>query len=262
MNKNDITYCLFTSTRGHFDRKDIYKKTVDNILNLLPAEVWGKLIAHIKISPGEESIFEEMKKFLEDRGFQVISTLGNWKHGNDGKDNSHQIEYIKDMIKVNSIVTTSFFFHSEDDWLIDIQNREFPYWLNYAQKLLVQEPNLVQVRIARFSNEFERINQLFRKHGINAKAHWVNDDYFIQNDWSNNPYLARTRDMRAALLLVVNGVFPQHSEHGVGRAMRLLGSIEFPLVAFNPAKIRCCHIGTKENEQDSLKSPTLEILLT
>lgn len=261
MNKNDISYCLFTSTKGHFERKDIYKKTVDNILSHLPAEVWSKLIAHIKIGPGEENIFIEMQDFLTKRGFEVVFSTGNWRHGNEGNDNSHQIEYIKDMDKINNLVKTNYFFHSEDDWLIKVDDKEFSYWLSNAQKILINDPHLMQIRIPRFDNEFERINLLKKKHGINARAAKMNEDCFIENDWSNNPYLARTRDMRAALVFVKLGLVPQHSEHGVGQAMKMLGWTELPLICFNPKKIRCLHIGTKEGDEDKLDVPTMEKLI-
>src|ERR1700722_9060277 len=160
MQKNNITYALFTSTLGHFGRKDRYQITVDNILNQLSADVWARLIAHIKITPGEEDIFHEMETYLRHRGFEVIGTTGHWQHSNE----SHQIQYLKDMVKVTNLIKTDYMFFAEDDFLIKTDDREFAYWLNFAQKLLIENPDILQIRIPRFGNEFERINLLKKKH--------------------------------------------------------------------------------------------------
>ena len=56
-------------------------------------------------------------------------------------------------------------------------------------------------------------------------------------DWSNNPYVARTRDIRAALTFVKNSNLPKHSEHGLGRAMAALGWCDLPFAFFDPSII-------------------------
>lgn len=262
MNTNEISYCLFTSTRGHFNIKTRYKQTVDSMLTQVPANIWSKLIAHVKISPGEDNIFNEMKEFLETKGFEVIGTVGEWRHGNDGKDNSHQVQYILDQNKILSLIKTSYFFFSEDDWVCNVKNKELSYWLNFSQKLLLDNPDLMQVRIPRFGNEFERINQLLRKHNIHTRAIHVDENYFVSGDWSNNLYLARTRDLRATLKLVINGSLPMHSETGTGIGMRFLSGIELPLAVLSPKNIYCSHIGTRKNEEDDFNNPAMETLLT
>lgn len=256
MNKNDITYCLFSSTKGHFGIRDRYKQTVENILSLLPSDVWDKLIAHIKISPGEEDIFHEIESYLLNKGFEVIGTVGTWQHSNS----SHQVEYLKDMMRVVGRINTNYMFFAEDDFLIKVDDKEFPYWLNSAQKLLIENPDFLQVRIPRFGNEFERINLLKKKHNIDTKAFWLNENYFQHSDFSNNPHLCRTRDFRAALTLISRGAFEAHSEHGLGKALKLFGC-ELPLLCFNPAKIHCAHFGTKEGEEDDLNNIAMETLI-
>ena len=255
--KNDITYCLFASTKGHWGRQDRYRLTVENMLSQVPENVWSKLIAHIKISPNEENIFEEMKKYLEEHKFEVIGTLGDWRHG----ENSHQSQYLEDMTKVTELIKTNFMFFAEDDFLIKCDDKDLLYWLNFAQKLLIENPNILQIRIPRFGNEFARINLLKKKHNIDTRAVWIDDNYFRHSDFSNNPHLVRTRDFRAALTLVQLGAFEKHSEHGLGKALKLFGHCELPLVCINPSKIHCAHIGTLPNEEDDLNNFAMEKLI-
>jgi hypothetical protein len=257
MNKNDITYCLFSSTKGHWGIRDRYKATVENMLSQIPADVWSRMIAHIKITPGEEDIFHEMETYLRLKGFEVIGTTGNWQHS----DNSHQVEYLKDMIKITNFVKTNYLFFAEDDFLIKCDNKELSYWISEAQRMLIQHPDFLQFRIPRFGNEFERINLLKKKHNIDTRAEWMNHNYFCHSDFSNNPHLVRTRDFRAALTLVKLGAFEAHSEHGLGKALKLFGQ-ELPLVCFNPENVHCAHIGTKPGEEDDLNNIAMEKLIS
>lgn len=252
MNINDLTVCLYTSTKGHFGRKDIYKTTALHLLGSL--EETGhresvKKIAHVKVDPGEDLLADEMFRWLKGAGFLVIVSRGEWKHG----DESHQVEYIKDQMAVNDNIKTQFLLHLEDDWVIKpiLPGSSTSSFLLYGMDRL-SDPNITQVRIPRYTNEPDRIRGLMVKHGIDGRVSGPFSGIYLCNDWSNNPFIARTRDIRAALTFVTRSTLPKHSEHGVGKAMSLLGWSELPFAFFDPEKIRCYHLGTPAGLEDNL----------
>ena len=264
MIKNNTALCLFTSTLGHFDRHDIYRQTVDGLLGHIAPEFWGDLRAHIKYGGERVKGIEaaaDMDKWLRDHKFKVESTQGIWAHGQE----SHQMGYILDAYKIISTVTAPYIFWCEDDWLIKSYDRSLEYWMSEAQKLLNINPSLVQIRIARFSDELNRINGLKAKHNIDGIAKYFkneDDPFFFHNDWSCNPFIARTRDLRATLVFFLKTFrplnMPVHVEHGFGRMVGALADAPLPYACFNPKYIRCGHLGTKTPEEaDNLELPLM-----
>lgn len=251
----NITLCLYTSTKGHFGRKDIYQKTVNSLLAQFPAERWGRMIASIKYDDASYEQCSCMATWLQDKGFLVISDKGEWKHG----DSSHQLGYLGDMARINDCVQTEYLAHFEDDFLIKSLDDSLNDWPEKATAILKNYQNIIQVRVPRYSNEEQRINGLMARHGINGFAYPHDGGEFIwSNDWSNNPYVARTRDLRAALTFISGTNLPRHSEAGLGKAMSLLSwSGRCPYVFFDPLKIRCGHLGTPEGQEDDLSKPLM-----
>lgn len=248
MTKLPITLCLFTSTRGHFERKLIYQRTVTDLLNQVPKDYWAALRANIKVEDKDRAY--EMEDWLKSHGFEVTAPKGDWKHG----DESHQTEYLKDIFYVVSTTASPYILFMEDDWLIKSEN--LTDWLARAIQTLDERPEVVQVRIPRYSNEAQRIEGLRAKHGIDALVVPDPDnDRFLHNDWSNNPYIARTRDLNAAIRFVMATNLPRHTEHGLGRAMKMLSSSPAPFMCFEPEVARCGHIGTLAGEEDNLEQP-------
>lgn len=242
-----ITLALYTSTKGHF-KKDTYRDTVNHILNQIPANYWGNLHANVKWEGnGDEDKRDEMASWLKSRGFKVTTPCKKWSHS----DNSHSTAYLEDMELVSSFIKTPYLFHLEDDFLIHCAKNSLEYWLSESLQILQENTQIVQVRIARWRNEVDRINRLKEKHGIDGRAEWLNDERFRHNDWSNNPFIARTRDFHNAIRLVLNANLPKHSEHGPAIAMKLFSQEKMPFISFNPEMIRCLHQGTLANEQDT-----------
>lgn len=261
----NLNILLMTSTKGHFDRRDIYQRTLASIITHLGYSS-VKTFIHVKISPGENQAWLDMAEFIQkfDENIEVFSTYGSWQHMNQ----SHQSQYIKDirtMANVVNIMGNEYTLFLEDDWLLESQAEKSSVynWVLESVELLWRKPDLVQVRIPRFTNEFERINRLQAKHGIPAHATKVvngtglEDFYFTCNDWSNNPFICRTRDLYIAMMLMEKNpnAFPNHAEHGFGRAMRYLSLSEECLAVIRPDLCRAFHIGTKEGEEDKLDQP-------
>lgn len=245
-----LTLALFTSTRGHFGR-DTYQGTVNDLLRQLPTG-WGGLHANVKWEPGLESEVkrDSMSSWLGHRGFHVTTPCKQWKH----HDDSHQLGYLEDIALVMENVTTPYYLHMEDDFFLRANVGPLEQHLADAIQLLEDNPSLVQVRFARWANEYERLKGLKAKHGIDAHA-VEKDGSIAHSDWSNNPFIARTRDVRAAIRFLFATNLPRHSEHGLGAMMKLLGHPEQPFYTPSPHEIRCRHMGTLPGEEDPLDKP-------
>ena len=248
-----ITFCLMTTTKGHFGVKTRYVQTLNSFKDELPLSEYAARMAHIKVSPGEDDLMEEMTGNLKTYGFDVWQTKGAWQHGQD----SHQLEYLKDTLKMVNEVKTPYVMMVEDDWQVRAFHGPFISYLLRAVGYLEDDPGLVQVRIPRWSNEFDRINGLMAKHGLPRSAHRGNDGYhFRSDDFSMNPAIYRTRDLRAALHFVNVTSLPKHIEHGLGEALKIVSG--YPaghFACFNPEKVRLGHLGTLPGEEDQIETP-------
>lgn len=251
MNKIPIAFCLFTTTQGHFKIKTRYLETLESFNRLLHLSNFAERIAHIKISPGEEAIGEEMKKNLENRGFNVFSAVADWSHGT----NTHQVEYISDMINVySSGIQSPYVFQVEDDFLIDAPGGNFVSILSKAIELFENSPETMQIRIPRFENEFDRINRLKEKHNINGIAKKHDKTFFYCNDYSMNPSMFRLRDIKLGLnLLHRTPQLPFHVEHGLGLIMKTCSLSTTPFAVFNPEVLQIAHIGTRLGDEDNFE---------
>lgn len=254
MTRSPITLCLYTSTRGHFGGST-YQETVTSLLSQVSADTWGAMIAHVKVSTGDEARAQEMSEWLHEQGFYVANTTQDWRHG----DQTHQDGYLQDALRVTSLVKTPFLMHHEDDFLLRPYAANLNAHLYQAVVQLEEDPELMQVRIPRYSNEVERILGLRAKHGIDGRAEWsTNRKWFRHNDLSMNPFIARTRDMRAAFRLVMMSNLPKHIEHGTAAALKVLSSSPLPFACFNPESLRCGHIGVaRPEERDNLNQSLL-----
>lgn len=253
--KIPLNLIIFSSTKGHFGIKTRYLETIKSLNQQIPLSYFSQRFLHIKVSSGEKEICYEMENNVKLYDFEVIPDYGDWSHGNL----DHQIGYLNDMNSVyyrGDVNSVQYSLVMEDDFLIKTYDKDLLYYLNKGVSILEEMSNIVQVRIPRFTNEFDRVNNLKAKHNINGIAKKINgdDEIFALNDWSNNVHISRTRDLRIALLLMRRNqdVFPPHSEHGVSLAMKYLSLTDTPFVCFNPKLVRCGHCGTLRGEEDNL----------
>ncbi len=244
-----ITLCLYTSTKGHFGR-DTYTETVTDFLRQVPAQYLDILIAHVKWEPGDEAKRDAMREWLTTKGFVVFDTCQSWAHGHP----SHNEGYCADIRKIVYKVFSPYYLHLEDDWLIS--SPSLADQLAHAITALSIRWDTLQVRFSRFANEYERVLGLRAKHGIDARAERGILGGTYHNDWSNHPYIARTRDINAAIRFVFATSLPKHSEHGLGVAMKLLSDSPTPFFTPDSDKIRVGHIGVRTDaERDDLTKP-------
>lgn len=249
-----ITFALMSTTQGHFGIKTRWQETVDGFSRAMPFDQFESRLAHIKVSPDEEETKVKMTEGLRARGFKTAITEGNWNHG----EPSHQSNYLADLWTVVNLVKSPYIFICEDDWIPVVGEGELTDHLAIATGWLEEDPTLMQVRIPRWWNEFERIRGLKARHGLDRWSEPVDAYRFRHDDYSANPSLYRTRDLRAALILVQATNLPKHVEHGVGEALRLLsGAVRHQFACFQPAKVYITHRGTLLGEEDSLDQPLL-----
>jgi len=253
MNKIPITFALMTTTKGHFGIKTRYKETIQSFNSVLPLSEYSQILAHIKNSK-ETEVLNEMIKFLRMRNFDVHVTDGEWSHHNE----SHQLNYLQDLYRVAFLTKNQYIMIIEDDWLINVDDKNLTNHLCDAIKLLEDNPAIVQVRIPRWYNEADRINNLKVKHNLDRKSLKINEKFFIHNDYSANPSIYRTRDLINALTLTLrNSALPKHVEHGLGEAFKILNYSIFPFACFNPDNVRIGHIGTPIGHEDDVSKKNI-----
>lgn len=252
-----ISLCVFDTSKGHFGRTDIYRCTITDLAAQIPLHSFAGLFVHVKVAPGEESVFAEQDVFYRAHGFTVMTSHEPWSHFSS----SHQQGYARDMIKVygdSRVMTAPYCLHLESDWLfrprkhsslIDLLGKSLSY--------LAANHTAVGVRFPRFLNEIERLNGLRAKHGMDVRtqreeAPW--GQFVRHNDnLSLNPHLMRTRDLYAATR-ILKANFAQlgdHVEMGFTHAFTHLADGALPWVILDPLEMSVLHIGTKDGEQDA-----------
>jgi len=187
---------FFTSTKGHFNCKNIYKYTLNDLFK--KSIIFKSLsykIAHIKISEGEESIGSEMEKFLySDFKFdKVLTTVGKWSHS----DGSSHFEYLKDINKLYSWYELSnipFGIHWEDDFCFNIENADD--FIKRGFDFIKYNHNKLTFRYTREGDEdiLQRTNaKIYVPYNYDNIYQSV---YAQDNEFSFNPTFLRNSDMK------------------------------------------------------------------
>lgn len=249
MDKLPITLAVFSSTKGHHGHKDIYQTTIKSLEKQIDLNKFGQKIAHIKKDEGENPI--EMISFFKERGFEIVESVGSWKHF----DLSHQQNYLLDIIKISKLIKESYVFHLEDDFLIEPKlNIPVAGLIEASMELLSSFPYHLTARFPADDNEVERINGLRAKHGLDAEVGENGETLFTHNDfYSHNPNITRAKDYYLAAKIVEEN-FEQlsfHSEKGYGKAMRWLSPEKYPLMCFKPTIAKAIHIGTQDFKKEN-----------
>lgn len=146
MHNLPITLGFFTSTRGHWNRKGDWRVTLDHWNKQVPLELFN-LIAHVKVTPGEEMLASDMSADLQRRGFHVLQTIGNWQRGL-----SHGAAYLGDqgtMSKEPRVYQRPYFLMLEDDTPLLAHGERLEDVLLRSCRLLESNHELVSVRTIR-----------------------------------------------------------------------------------------------------------------
>ncbi len=243
---DNLTLCLYSTTKGHWDIKNRYLETIKDLNNY---ELnFAEKIAHIKITPGDEDLANQMEKDFVEYGFRVLKTVGEWKHFHG----SHSIEQLKDIFTVYLEVKTDFIFHLEDDWLIRPLNDNFQAYLEQAMNLIQNNPNILQVRIPRHPNEFEHYKTIEK----------VDDNFNRQKEvYSLNPHVVFKKTLEIFLASIYHQqkqIIPLLDAQQLNAELlfaeigKQLSKEDKPYWSFSEKNIRALHIGSKLGEEDKL----------
>lgn len=240
----DFCVCFFTSTKGHFKNKTIYKHTLQNLEQKLASTT--KVFAHIKVTPGEEWIADEIESIIISifPNTIVFQTIGQWNH----IDGSSHFEYLKD---IHTLFEKSRYYNYalflEDDWLFNDKTAiafyhevelDFAEEMNRAKGWLKAVPEIFCYRWLR--NDPEIASR------TGAKLDFGNLLYSQQKEFSFNPCIVRPKEMFLIASFVVkmyNHLHP-HCEMAFTQAIDFLfnGKAKFVF----EAKQSITHIGTQE----------------
>ena len=177
-----ISIIFMTSTKGHFGCKTLYIDTLNHFAKQIPLSSFSVKIAHIKVSEGDDLVFESMKNDLEIRGFKVIHTVSNWVRGQ-----SHQNEYMRDLIRLSKekeLYKNQHVLWMEDDSTMTCHKTHLDECLGEMVKLVEESPDTLSARFLRASDL------------ASSPIIKMEKDYFWSPHFNFQPSIMRTRDFR------------------------------------------------------------------
>lgn len=178
--KLPLTLCLWTSTKGHWGDRTLYKATLAHLDRQVPLALFNERIAHVKQSVGDEAVAAEMEAYLVGLGFHVIKTVADWSRGT-----VHQQQYLLDMRRVSvesRLHRSPYMLVLEDDSPFTVHTGTLVDTLARSCQMLNDNHELLSVRFLR-RGDLEtslRVGE-FR-------------DGFYSPDFNLQPAIVRTRD--------------------------------------------------------------------
>ncbi len=188
-----IALCLFTSTKGHFGHRDVYRTTLNHLDRQVPLNTFGARVAHIKVgsSVEEQAIATVMEADLEGYGFEVITTVADWSRGQ-----SHQLAYMEDVVRVSkhpSVTRQPYMLWLEDDSTITPHECSAEDLLLRSCQMLADDNELTSVRLLRAGDL--STSPMVDEVGADAR-------FFHSPHFNFQPALLRSRDFYLGARLV------------------------------------------------------------
>lgn len=186
-----ITFCLWTSSKGHFGFKDIYRATLDHYDRQVPLSSFGARLAHIKVGSQELDIGDAMEADLKSRGFEVIKTVADWSRGT-----SHQHGILQDQRTVSRdprFHTQPFMLLAEDDSPIVSSEIPLEDLLLQSCRMLAEDHELVTVRTLRP----EDLSTTVTVPSVKPDRRWFHGEHY-----NLQPSIWRTRDFYTVANLI------------------------------------------------------------
>lgn len=242
-NKIPISLTIYSTTKGHYGN-DTLETTIKHLNKKFLIEEFGCAYCHLKVSTGHEEKSLKITKDNKKYGIKTISTIKDWNR----QDNNMAEAYFLDMYRLmseNDIHSNPYVFFLEDDWLINT-DFDLNFYFSEAIKLLKKDSTMLAVRI---NNE---------EHSDTSKSVKINNTFFLQGKnytqygptLTFQPTIMRTRDWYATVRFINKNWYvfkDQHCELVSGNVMRyLFADNPTPFAFFNPDKVNCKHIGTKD----------------
>lgn len=234
---NDLATVVLTSTRQHYGLTDIDKVTISDTLSKSNIIRESYKLCHIKVCPADKEIALDKKKWFESKGFEVIETVGDWSNDNE----SHGRGLIEDMAKIYShqrLLNYDHVLQLENDWFIEANNLD--NLISYSSVILHTNPILIYHRYSRQDqpNIVDRLDAI-----------QVSKDLFITNrEFSFNPFVSRTRDMKYISNFVSKNNIHPHCEKAYELAAKYLLDND-NIFSFTHNQI-VRHVGWAENKEE------------
>lgn len=200
-----LTTVVLMSTRQHYGLIDVDKIAIRDALDKFDTIKRQNKLCHIKVVPNTEDIFLDKKKWFEDRGFVVIRTDGFWANDHE----SHAQGLINDMAKCYNhplSLSSKFILNLENDWIFEdtLKVNGFDELLYDSFDILDRNPNLIYHR-------YSRVDQKDIVTRLNAN-HVGNNLFITDREFSFNPFIARSMDMKNISNFVLNSRMQGHVE--------------------------------------------------
>jgi len=237
---NNLTLCVYAVSHGHWEKKDCYLKTIQD-LDGHNVNFFDK-IAHIKIRPGEEQFATEMEKDFIKFGYRVLKTVSPWRRWHF----SHHTNQLQDIFTIFKEIKTDYIFHVEDDWVIrPLKDQNLEFYLQKSIELLQNNSDVIQVRIPRQIDELPHFKSMEK----------VDGNWKKQNEiFSLNPHVISYKDLRQILnnVMANQEVIIDMFEKGMLNVELLFAEIirqikgGKSLWSHSSENIRALHIGNKD----------------
>lgn len=249
MINDKLAIVLYTSTKGHFGYKDCYKHTVERMEKEIPFFNSFTKVAHIKYSKkdGEDQLVE-METFLNNKGFVVEITKGEWGHNNE----SHANGYYRDMLTTLSktcLHKYPYVFVVEDDWQLSF-NGLFSSAVSEALSFLDKDLDALCVRVNRDTHDDTHMADhtdfklIFRQ----------GEDYTPYGPtFTFQPTIVRLKEWYHSVRVICKAIDADpelfkktHCELISGQVLKQFSDSDCPFYFFDPEVINAKHIGEEE----------------
>jgi hypothetical protein len=221
-----------------------YRLTLNSWDNQIGLKTFGNLIAHIKITPGQEEVANSMRDDLKSRGFTVLETLGGWSRGL-----SHGAAYLSDMVTVSKyfdLYSQPYFLLLEDDSPVLAHRKSLFDVLTQAYLTLEANHELLTVRTIR-RGDYDG--------GVQHVIGGENDIAFYSPNTDFQPMLLRSSDYyRLCIALERNPEACQkvHCEMLWRLILDNFSRSEHKHLVFKPDYCEALHIGIPEKEHKEI----------
>jgi len=244
-----LNLIFFTSTKGHFGHKDIYQHTLNHLKKQINLESFKNKVAHIKVSPSEQDIADEMSRFLREIGFDyVLMTTSDWSHnGNHGEEYTKDIQKVLNFMSQNDMSEYSLWM--EDDYIFDIkQDESLNFYFNWGINALKYNYDLLTVRFNLDIPDESKIKKYDALLYLQKKDY---TKYGVTNTFQ--PTIYRTKDLWWAYCVFLKNNWEKlkhtHIELRSGYSLFPLTNSPMPFAEFHCDIVKSVHIGTEDYKE-------------
>lgn len=236
-----VCLALFTSTKGHWGTRDLYRTTLAHLDRRTPLALFAEKIAHIKVSVGDDEIAASMEAHLRGLGFHVIKTTADWTRGT-----AHQHGIIQDQRTVSldpRLHACPFVLIHEDDSPWECHGLSTTDCLLHSCRMLAENHELVSVRTLR--REDLSTSPMIAVPQEDPR-------WFYSPHWNLQPGLLRVRDFYVGCNLIEQN-WARVSHLQVELLWRLVlasfSRSELRHLVYRPDYCETYHIGTQDWQQ-------------